>query len=140
MKKGIERTYIDKKGLSYTYGYHLLPALTLSFVVGMLSGLFGIGGGSLMVPAMIILFHFPPHIAVATSMFMILLSAIVGSLSHIALGNVEWLYILALLPGAWFGGVTGAAINRRLSSDRLVLVLRVVLIIIALRLIVEGLL
>ncbi|MFC0559427.1 sulfite exporter TauE/SafE family protein [Halalkalibacter alkalisediminis] len=137
-KKRIERTYINKEGTSFTYGYHWLPALALSFIVGMLSGLFGIGGGSLMVPAMIILFHFPPHVAVATSMFLILLSAIVGSISHIALGNVEWLYIGALLPGAWFGGITGAAINRRLSSEKLVFVLRVVLIFIALRLIYEG--
>ncbi|WP_332695820.1 sulfite exporter TauE/SafE family protein [Halalkalibacter lacteus] len=136
--KGIERISTDENGDVYTYGYRVFPVLILSFVVGMLSGLFGIGGGSLLVPAMIVLFAFPPHLAVATSMFIILLSAIVGSISHIIQCNVNWMYAVALIPGAWFGGTLGAAINRRLSSDRLVLVLRVVLIIMALRLIYEG--
>ncbi|MFC0469662.1 sulfite exporter TauE/SafE family protein [Halalkalibacter kiskunsagensis] len=136
--KGVERVTTDEEGNVYTYGYRLVPVLALSFVVGMLSGLFGIGGGSLLVPAMIVLFSFPPHSAVATSMFIILLSAVVGSLSHVMQGNVNWMYALALIPGAWFGGTLGAAINRRLSSDKLVLVLRFILIIIAFRLIYEG--
>ncbi|ARK31967.1 hypothetical protein BkAM31D_20145 [Halalkalibacter krulwichiae] len=138
-KKRIERTVMNEDGTFHTYGYNVVPVLILSFLVGMLSGLFGIGGGSLMVPAMIILFHFPPHRAVATSMFMILLSAIVGSISHISMGNVNWFYVLALLPGAWIGGILGAEINRRLSSEKLVFVLRFVLLIIAFRLIYEGL-
>jgi uncharacterized membrane protein YfcA len=138
VKRTIERTYTDIEGNIYTYSYHLFPALSISFLVGMLSGLFGIGGGSLMVPAMIVLFSFPPHVAVATSMFMIMFSALAGSISHIMLGNVHWLYVLALLPGAWLGGLTGAAINRRLTSEKLVYVLRIVLILIACRLIYEG--
>jgi uncharacterized membrane protein YfcA len=136
--KGVERTFTDEAANVYTYGYRLIPVLTLSFVVGMLSGLFGIGGGSLLVPAMIVLFAFPPQLAVATSMFIILLSAIVGSISHIIQGNVNWMYAIALIPGAWFGGTLGAAINRRLSNDKLVLILRIVLVFMAIRLIYEG--
>ncbi|MDT8858680.1 sulfite exporter TauE/SafE family protein [Alkalihalobacillus sp. MEB130] len=136
--KGIERTYTDEAGTVFTYGYRIIPVLAIAFVVGMLSGLFGIGGGSLLVPAMIVLFAFPPHLAVATSMFIILLSAVVGSISHIIQGNVDWLYAVALLPGAWFGGTLGAAINRRLSSEKVVFVLRFMLIVMAFRLIYEG--
>ncbi|GAE33229.1 sulfite exporter TauE/SafE family protein [Halalkalibacter akibai] len=138
VKKRIEREYIDTEQNLYTYGYNILPALSVAFMVGMLSGLFGIGGGSLMVPAMVVLFHFPPHLAVATSMFMILLSAMVGSVSHMVLGNVNWLYVLALLPGAWLGGIAGAALNKRLTSEKLMIVFRLMLIVIALRLIYEG--
>ncbi|MCL7749954.1 sulfite exporter TauE/SafE family protein [Halalkalibacter alkaliphilus] len=136
--KGIQRTYTDEEGIDYTYGYRIVPVLAISFVVGMLSGLFGIGGGSLLVPAMIVLFAFPPHLAVATSMFIILLSAVVGSVSHMIQGNVNWVYALALIPGAWIGGTLGAAINRRLSSEKLVFFLRLMLIIMAFRLIYEG--
>ncbi|MDQ0257621.1 putative membrane protein YfcA [Evansella vedderi] len=135
---GIKREYINPSGKSIHYGYEPIIAIPIAFIVGICSGLFGIGGGSLMVPAMIILFGFPAHIAVATSMLMIFLSSIVSSISHISLGNVDWLYALALLPGAWVGGQMGAAINRRMTSDSIVNLLRFFLIIIGIRLIYQG--
>lgn len=137
-KRGIKREYINEAGETIEYGYHPALALSIAFVVGMCSGLFGIGGGSLMVPAMLLLFGFPPHRAVATSMFLIFLSAILSSISHIALGNVNWLYALALVPGAWFGGKLGATINQHLKSDTLVNILRIFLVIIGFRLIYQG--
>ncbi|MGO4888908.1 sulfite exporter TauE/SafE family protein [Anaerobacillus sp. MEB173] len=136
--KGVQRGYINENGEETIYGYQPVLAISISFIVGMCSGLFGIGGGSLMVPAMILLFGFPAHIAVATSMFMIFLSSIVSSISHISLGNVNWLYALALVPGAWYGGKLGAAINQRLKSDTVVNILRIFLIIIGIRLIWQG--
>ncbi|MDG5788916.1 sulfite exporter TauE/SafE family protein [Evansella sp. AB-P1] len=136
--RGIVRSYINQLGETVEYGFQPVVAISIAFVVGMCSGLFGIGGGSLMVPAMIILFGFPPHLAVATSMLMIFLSAIVSSISHITLGNVDWLYALALLPGAWIGGQLGAYINSKMTSDAVVYLLRVFLIIIGIRLIYQG--
>ncbi|MGY4689058.1 sulfite exporter TauE/SafE family protein [Salibacterium sp. K-3] len=136
--KGIKRSYIDPAGNEVAYGFQPVTGIVIAFVVGMCSGLFGIGGGSLMVPAMILLFGFPPHTAVATSMFLVLLSALISSVSHVALGNVEWLYALALIPGAWFGAKIGAAVNQRLKSDTLVFILRIFLIIIGIRLIWQG--
>jgi uncharacterized protein len=138
-KKGIKREYLNEVGDTIEYGYHPVLAISIAFIVGLCSGLFGIGGGSIMVPAMILLFGFPPHRAVATSMFMIFLSAILSSVSHIALGNVNWLYALALVPGAWFGGVLGATINQRMKSDTVVNILRIFLVIIGIRLIFQGL-
>ncbi|NJP38288.1 sulfite exporter TauE/SafE family protein [Alkalicoccus luteus] len=135
---GIKRTFREPDGTIREYGYEAWLGISIAFFVGMFSGLFGIGGGSLMVPAMIILFAFPPHFAVATSMFLVFLSALVSSASHVALGNVDWVYAAALIPGAWFGGKIGAWINRRLKSDTLVLALRVVLLLIGIRLIYEG--
>ncbi|RKD68846.1 hypothetical protein ATL39_3309 [Sinobaca qinghaiensis] len=137
-RTSIKREYITELGEKQEYGFSLALGLSIAFAVGTLSGLFGIGGGSLMVPAMILLFGFPPHVAVATSMFMILFSSIISSISHISLGNVEWLYALALIPGAWFGASIGAAINKRLKSNTLIILLRFFLIIIAFRLIWQG--
>ncbi|UOE93675.1 sulfite exporter TauE/SafE family protein [Alkalihalobacillus sp. LMS39] len=132
------REYINEQNEKIQYGYHPLLALSISFLVGMLSGLFGIGGGSLMVPAMILMFGFPPHLAVATSMFMIFFSAIASSVSHIFLGNVNWLLALTLIPGAWLGGALGAYINAKIKSDTLVLLLRIFLIFIGIRLVMQG--
>ncbi|UCZ52561.1 sulfite exporter TauE/SafE family protein [Bacillus shivajii] len=136
--KGIERSYINDLGETIEYGFQPVVGILIAFVVGMCSGLFGIGGGSLMVPAMILLFGFPAHLAVATSMFLVFLSAIISSISHISLGNVDWLYALALIPGAWLGGQIGAAINKRMTSDAVVHLLRIFLVIIGIRLIYQG--
>ncbi|NQD68692.1 sulfite exporter TauE/SafE family protein [Bacillus haikouensis] len=133
-----QREFKDPVGQTYRYGYPPLMGALIALVVGFTSGLFGIGGGSLMVPAMILIFMFPPHVAVATSMFMVFLSALVSSGTHVALGNVKWLYALALIPGAWFGAKLGSYLNTRLESKALVSVLRIILIIIGVRLIYQS--
>ena len=102
VEHGKTRTFHDAEGKSYTYGYPVWFALLLTFGVGFASGLFGIGGGSIIVPAMILLFLFPPHVAVGTSMFMVLLSALVNSATHYTLGNVPWIYTLPGCPSSLF--------------------------------------
>ncbi|WP_226669417.1 sulfite exporter TauE/SafE family protein [Metabacillus litoralis] len=136
--KKISRPYINDEGQEQFYSFKPVPGIIIAFVVGFISGLFGIGGGALMVPAMILLFMFPPHIAVATSMFIIFLSAMISSITHITLGNINWLYAAILIPGAWFGGRFGAIINTKLKGKTVVNLLRAVLIIAGLKLIYEG--
>lgn len=139
VERGKKRTFLDRKtGQEYIYGYPLWFALSLSFIIGFSSGLFGIGGGSILVPAMILLFLFPPHVAVATSMFMVFLSAIVNSVAHISLGNVPWVYTLAVVPAAYAGAKIGARLNRSIQSETLVVLLRIALLLFGLRSIYEG--
>lgn len=137
---GIARTYTDEKGQVHNYSFQPVIGILIAFAVGFFGGLFGIGGGSLMVPAMIIFFVFPPHVAVATSMLIIFLSSITSSVTHIIFGNINWLYALALIPGAWYGGKAGALLNMRLESKTVVNLLRLVLILVGARLIYQGLL
>src|SRR5699024_2441571 len=67
--KANEKTRVfEVKGQTYTYHVSLLAGFFVSFVIGTLSSLFGIGGGIIAVPAMIILFNMPVQIATATSM------------------------------------------------------------------------
>ena len=132
-------TFVDNEGQSFTYGYPLSVAITLSFVVGMLSGLFGIGGGALLVPAMLVLFHFPPHVAVATSMFLVFLSSLVNAGSHITLGNIPWAEVLPVIIGGYIGGKLGAATNKKIQSKTLVVILRVVLLVMGIRSVMIGL-
>lgn len=91
-----------------------------------------------MVPTMILIFFFPPHVATATSMFMILPTSVLSSITHIALGNVNWLYALALIPGAWIGAKVGVWLNTKLKSKTIVLIIRIILVIVGIRLIYEG--
>ncbi|TQR09290.1 sulfite exporter TauE/SafE family protein [Psychrobacillus soli] len=139
VENGKKRTFTDVKD-TYVYGYPIWFALLLTFGVGFASGLFGIGGGSIIVPAMILLFLFPPHVAVGTSMFMVFLSSIVNSATHISLGNVPWLYTIPVIPAAYIGAKIGAKLNKKLNSDSLVFALRIVLLLLGVRSIIAGLL
>lgn len=139
VKRAKTRTFTDKQGATYTYGYPVSIALVLSFVVGTLSGMFGIGGGALLVPAMLVLFHFPPHIAVATSMLLVFLSSLVNASSHMALGNIPWAVVLPVVIGGYIGGKLGAATSKKLQSKTLVVILRIVLLIMGIRSVMIGL-
>nr|WP_206529580.1 sulfite exporter TauE/SafE family protein [Brevibacillus sp. SYP-B805] len=136
----VKRTFIDAEGIEYEYGYQRWLAVTIAFFVGIVSSLFGVGGGILMVPSMIILFRFPPHVATATSMLVIFLSAVVGSVTNALHGHIDWLYAACLAPGAWFGGKAGAQIAARLKGKTVVLVLRVLILGIAIQMIGEAIL
>ncbi|MER2089866.1 MAG: sulfite exporter TauE/SafE family protein [Sporosarcina sp.] len=138
VKNGKQRTFIDKMGETHIYGYPIWFALLLTFVVGFSSGLFGIGGGSIIVPAMILLFLFPPHVAVGTSMFMVFLSALVNSVTHISLGNVPWLYTIPVVPAAYIGAKIGARLNQKMKSETLVIALRIILLLLGIRSIIDG--
>lgn len=133
----VQRTFTTTDGKVYTYGFNFKIAIPIAFIIGFVSGLFGIGGGSLLVPALILLFSFPSYIAIPTSMLIVLLSSIVSGITHISLGNVNWLFLLLLMPGAWFGGILGAKINNMLSSNMVVNILRLVLVIVGIRMILS---
>jgi uncharacterized membrane protein YfcA len=134
----IQRSFTDSKGAVHEYGYGIAPALAIGLAVGFISGLFGIGGGSLFVPAMVLIFRYPPHIATATSMFVIFLSSIMGSITHWQLGEVNFWMVLGLAPSALVGGWLGAKIAGRLSSKKLMWVLRVTFFLVAIKMIYEG--
>lgn len=146
-KTPVEKSFIINKdtrvfqvdGQTYHYTVSLWAGFIVSLFVGILSGLFGIGGGSVMVPLMILLFGFPAHIAIATSMFMIFFISIISAGTHIFLGHIAWQYVLFFIPGAWIGGTMGAKLNQKLKGQALEWILRGLLIIIGLRLIIEGL-
>lgn len=138
VKHGTKREFVDMMGIKHTYGYPIWFALILTFGVGLASGLFGIGGGSIIVPAMILLFVFPPHVAVGTSMFMVFLSAILNSVTHISLGNVPWLYTIPIIPAAYYGAKLGAFLNQKMKSETLVFALRMILLLLGMRSIIDG--
>lgn len=139
VENGTKMEFIDGNGERYVYGYPIWFAILFTFLVGMVSGVFGIGGGSMIVPAMIILFLFPPHVAVATSMFLVFLTSIVNSASHIYFGNIPWLYTIPVIPGAYIGAKIGAALGKKLKSESLVFALRIVLLLLGVRSIIDAL-
>jgi len=132
------RTF-ELDGKTYQYNVPIIPALILAVAVGMLSGLFGIGGGTISVPAMILLFGIPVQVAIGTSMFIILFISIVSSSTHIFLGNIEWPYVAFFVVGSYLGGTSGARVSTLFKGKTLEWFLRIVILIAAVRLMIDGL-
>ena len=88
-----------------------VTALLVGAVAGVLSGLLGIGGGAVMVPAMTLLMGMSQHLAQGTSLLVIIPTAISGSITHFRMGNIR------LDTAAWLsaGGVVGAVAGASLA-------------------------
>src|SRR5699024_8414506 len=93
----------DNMGNVYHYGFPPYLAIMITFIVGFITGLFGIGGGVLMTPLMLMVFRMPPTIAIGTSMMMVFFSGVSSAFGHVLQNNVVFLYILMLVPAAVLG-------------------------------------
>jgi uncharacterized membrane protein YfcA len=90
---------------------------SIGAVAGLLSGLLGIGGGVIMVPAFVQLARMEVKSAVATSLVCVGAFAVPGTVTHALLGHIDWRVAAALIIGVVPGARIGAAIAIR-STDR----------------------
>lgn len=93
--------------------YFLVVGLGLG--VGLLSGLFGVGGGFLMTP-LLMMIGIPPTIAAATDANQIVAASASGTFAHWRLGNVDYKMGLYLLIGGFIGGAGGVHIIKILRA------------------------
>jgi uncharacterized membrane protein YfcA len=117
----------------------LLAGVCLSTVFGFLSSFLGIGGGFLYVPALVYLLRFPIHIATATSLFVLTITAFTGSATHVAAGLFHHgiRRALGLSIGAILGAQIAARLSRHIRGDWIIRSLAVALGLVGLRLVVE---
>ncbi|MEM4297721.1 MAG: sulfite exporter TauE/SafE family protein [Nitrososphaerota archaeon] len=132
---GYSRRLRDSEGEEYSYSVHILRGLLISFLVGFISSIFGIGGGIIHVPVMIFVLGFPTHIATATSFFILLFTSLVGSATHTSLGNVNLEFAIVAGIGAIVGAQLGASASRRVRGTIIERLLGIALLIVAVRLI-----
>jgi uncharacterized membrane protein YfcA len=91
--------------------------LIAGFFTGVLSGMFGVGGGIVMVPAFTNWVGLPLKRAIATSLVCVGLVSIPGTITHQLLGDIDWLFALPLMVAAVPGARVGAHLAIR-ASDR----------------------
>lgn len=92
-----------------------LLVVGLGLLVGLLSGLFGVGGGFLMTP-LLMMIGIPPTIAAATDANQIVAASASGTFAHWRLGNVDFKMGLYLLVGGFLGGAVGVHIIKILRA------------------------
>ena len=87
----------------------------LGLVVGLLSGVFGIGGGFLLTP-LLIMFGIPSTVAVATGLSQMVATSTSGAYAHYKIGNVDFKMGLYILIGGFIGGLIGVQVIKILTG------------------------
>jgi uncharacterized membrane protein YfcA len=129
------RNGIDSDGHAFTYTLRSPPlALASSFLGGLITGLFGLGGGITDVSTMILL-GVPVHIAVATSEFAMAITNGAGVVAHGLLNNVLIEYALPITIGTVIGAQVGCLLAKRVKGKALRKILSLIAILAGLRLI-----
>lgn len=91
-----------------------LPLIAIGILAGVLAGLFGIGGGTFIVPALVLIFGMSQRLAAGTSVAAILPPALVGAVSYALGGNVDWVAAICLAAGIVAGAQLGSYLLHRL--------------------------
>jgi len=91
-------------------------------LTGFLSGLMGVGGGTVMIPAMVILTGFTQHVAQGTSLLVMVPTGGIGAFTHWKMGNVEKTVLWGMIPGILVGTYLGGTIAHLIPNHTLRLI------------------
>ncbi|MFD5213187.1 sulfite exporter TauE/SafE family protein [Microbacterium sp. NPDC058345] len=93
-----------------------LTYVLIGLTAGLLSGLFGVGGGTVIVPLLVLMLHFDQRRAAGTSLAAIVPTASVGVISYAMSGSVAWIAALILAAGAVVGAQIGSRLLPKISQ------------------------
>ena len=88
-------------------------------LVGGVNGLLGVGGGTLLVPALVFWFRLPDHEAHGTSILTVGLTSVVSAWIYATRGMVDWPLAAQVAAGGMVGAVAGARLMKRLQARQL---------------------
>lgn len=128
-KEGVETTISEKP---------LWVTLVSGATVGLLTGVLGVGGGFLIVPALVVLVGLPMQMAVGTSLVVITMNSIAGLLGHINDGSFQPLLILVFTVSGLAGTFAGSRLARYLPAKKLQSVFAFFVILLAIFLLADN--
>jgi uncharacterized membrane protein YfcA len=112
-----------------------IPPLMLGVFVGFLAGIMGVGGGFIMVPAMIYMLKVPTNVVVGTSLFQITFVTAATTILHATQNHtVDATLALLLILGGVIGAQFGAIAGQRLKGEQLRFLLAAIVLLVAIRL------
>jgi uncharacterized protein len=87
--------------------------------VGVLTGLFGVGGGFVIIPALVIVLGIPMRFALGTSLLIITMNCIAGLIAHLQYGGISVMTTILFVCGGLLGTVAGTRLAGRMPESRL---------------------
>jgi uncharacterized membrane protein YfcA len=118
----LRRPAVGASGTSFDDRYLIAGWVRLVLVglgVGFLTGFFGVGGGFLIVPALVVMLGLPMHLAVGTSLLVIALNALWGLIGNLRFGTLDWPLTLLFAIGGVGGVLAGGKLAGRLPDRSL---------------------
>jgi uncharacterized protein len=111
-----------------------IPPFAIGALVGLLASIIGVGGGFIMVPAMIYLLRVPTNVVVGTSLFQIVFVTATATILHAALNKtVDIVLALILMAGSVMGAQFGVAAGEKLKGEQLRFLLAALVLLVCLR-------
>lgn len=107
-----------------------LLALTAS-AVGLLTGFFGVGGGFVIVPALVIVLGLPMRAAIGTSLLVIVVTSAAALASRVGEVHLDWPVVAGFTAAALVGSVLGSRLSTRVPAERLTVAFTVLLVVVA---------
>lgn len=112
--------------------------VTLSFLAGIISSSFGVGGGIIFVPCLIMLMNFSVKSSTATSQFALIFTSLAGLIVFMMQGRPDYQMGIVLSLGGMLGGAIGSQLSLRINSSIILRMFSGLLIIVSLKLIYDG--
>jgi len=115
---------------------HIVIAVAVGLVAGVISGMLGVGGGTISIPAMVLLLGVEQHTAQGVSLAAMMFTALVGAFIHYRQGNIKLSAVFLIIPsavafsflGAWAAGhVTAEWLTRAFAIFLLLIGCRMLL-------------
>ena len=115
-----------------------IPPIVLGFAVGILAAIMGVGGGFIMVPAMLYILNMPTRVVVGTSLFQIIFVTAIATVLHAAANQtVDIILALLLLSGGVIGAQVGARVGAPLKGEQLRALLALIVLAVCVRLLFD---
>lgn len=118
----------------------IIPPVFIGFIVGILSSIMGVGGGFILVPAMIYILGMPTQVVIGTSLLQIVFVTFVSTIMHSYINQtVDVMLSSLLLIGAVIGAQIGTRLMVKLRGEQIRFLLAIIIIIVAIVLVGEVL-
>jgi uncharacterized membrane protein YfcA len=120
LRGGLKRGWADSLPYELTHDARTLTFLAFEGAgVGFLTGLIGIGGGFLIVPALVIVAKLPMRLAIGTSLLVIMMNALAGFAGYLGHVSIEWSLVIWFTSVAAIGSIIGTVLSKRVPQERL---------------------
>lgn len=113
--------------------------LLIGLSAGLLSGFVGVGGGIILVPAMVFMLGLSQHEAQGTSLFILMMPVVaLAVMNYWKSGNVNWKYALVIASTFVIGGFIGSKLSLKINPAYIKIIFGLLMVYISIKLILSG--
>lgn len=116
--KMITDKHVDEEN-NNAHSHPLVSIIFIGIGIGLITGLLGAGGGFLIIPVLVFIFHLPMKKAIGTSLFIIALNSLIGFLGDIMNEKMNWEFLLVVSAISIAGVFLGDKLNEKIHSSTL---------------------